>query len=43
MQDAVRSTWVQLPGRKAREDVAAGDARRAKAMEGQSHPTLSAK
>jgi len=40
MKDAVRSTWVRLPGRKAREDVDEGDARRARAMEGpsQSHP-----
>jgi len=40
MQNPVRSIWVQLPGRIAREDVDAGDARRARAMDGpsQSHP-----
>ncbi len=36
MQNTVRSTRVRLPGRRAREDVDAGDARRARAMEGPS-------
>ena len=40
MKTPVRSTRVRLPGRIAREDVDAGDARRARAREGpsQSHP-----
>ena len=36
IQNPVRSTRVRLPGRIAREDVDAGDARRARAMEGPS-------
>ncbi len=43
MQDAVRSTWVRLLGRRAQEDVDAGDARRARAMEARVNPTLSAR
>jgi len=40
MYSPVRSTWVRLPGRTAREDVAAGNARRARYMDvpSQSHP-----
>ncbi len=36
MQNPVRSTRVRLLGRTAQEDVDAGDARRARAMEGPS-------
>jgi len=36
IQNPVRSTGVRLPGRIAREDVDAGDARRARAMDGPS-------
>jgi hypothetical protein len=36
IQSPVRSTRVRLPGRIAREDVDAGDARRARAMDGPS-------
>ena len=40
MKCPVRSTGVRLLGRIAQEDVDAGDARRARAMDGpsQSHP-----
>ena len=40
MQYPVRSPWVRLPGRIAREDVDEGDARRARTRDGpsQSHP-----
>jgi hypothetical protein len=36
IKSTVRSTRVRLPGRRAREDVDIGDARRARAMEGPS-------